>query len=51
MDEFKAVKKILDSLSANWDKLAPDTRLWLKSRFAALDDGKRVKSDVDKERV
>ena len=51
MEEFESVKKILDALAKNWDKLAPDTRLWLKSRFAALDAGKVVKSDVDKERV
>lgn len=51
MDEFEAVKKILDTLAKNWDKLAPDTKLWLKSRFEALDAGKKPKSDVDRERT
>jgi len=51
MEEFKAVKKILDALSTNWEKLAPDTKIWLKSRFEALDAGKQETSDADRERV
>lgn len=51
MEEFESVKKILDVLAKNWNKLAPDTRAWLKTRFAALDAGRVKKSDEDGERV
>lgn len=51
MDEFEAVKKIMDALSKNWRKLSPDTKLWLKGQLSKLDTGKETVSDVDKERV
>jgi len=51
MDEFEAVKKILDVVGKNWEKLAPDTRVWLKSRLESLPTGKHVKSDEEAERV
>jgi hypothetical protein len=50
-DEFRAVKKIMDTMTANWPKLAPDTKVWLKSRLETLPTDKVAKSDVDQERV
>jgi len=50
-DEFRAVKAIMDTLIKHWPALAPDTRLWLKSRFQQLDDRQLPVEDVDRERV
>lgn len=46
--EFEAVKKIMDVLSKNWSLLAPDTKIWLKSRLEKLPTGKV--QDIDDER-
>jgi len=50
-EEFKAMKLIMDVLVKNWPKLAPDTKVWLKSRLEELPDDKIIQEDVDKERV
>ena len=51
MEEFEAVKKIMDVMSKNWKRLSPDTKLWLKGQLEKLETGKVVKSDTDRERV
>ena len=51
MDEFKAVKKIMDAIEKNWELLAPDTKVWLKSRLTELPAPQLPRRDVDEERV
>ena len=51
IDEFKALKKIMDAIEKNWQMLAPDTQTWLKSRLAELPAPKLPRRDVDEERV
>ena len=50
-DEFKAMRTIMDAVTKNWNKLAPDTRVWVKSRLDKLPTGKLEKIDVESERV
>jgi len=51
MEEFEAVKKIMDVVAKNWAKLAPDTRVWIKSRLDALPTDKVKQNDEERERV
>jgi hypothetical protein len=51
-EEMKAMKKIVDTVTREWDKLSEPSRVWVKHHLDALDVKAPVKkSDVEKERV
>lgn len=49
MDEFEAVKKIMDVVAKNWPKLAPDTKIWLKSRLEKLPTDRVMNLDDERD--
>jgi hypothetical protein len=51
-EEMKAMKKIVDVVTKEWEKLSEPSRVWVKHHLDALDVKAPVKkSDVEKERV
>lgn len=51
-EEMKSMKKIVDTVTREWDKLSEPSRVWVKHQLDTLDVKAPVnKSDVEKERV